>query len=156
MSDERDHRERAGISRRNLLAAAGALGSVAAGGSAFAAGHDDHSAHGSQRPELSSALAACAATGEICVAHCLASFKSGDTTLADCATKVHEMLAVCSAMSTLVAGNSSHTRGLATVCVAVCEDCSAACRKHAKEHRECADCMKACDAVLPELKKLAA
>ena len=44
---------------------------------------------------------------------------------------------------------------MAKSCVAVCEDCAAECEKHAKMHRECRECMEACNRLLPELKKVA-
>jgi Cys-rich four helix bundle protein (predicted Tat secretion target) len=144
------------VNRRGLLIAAGALATAAAGGSAWAETKHDHSAHASQRPKLLAALGVCTSAGTACVSHCLASFREGDTSLADCASKVHEMVAVCSAMETLVASNSTYAEAMAKVCLAACEDCAAECRKHAEMHQECRACMEACEGVIPGLKKLAA
>jgi Cys-rich four helix bundle protein (predicted Tat secretion target) len=158
MPTSRLHIEEAAVSRRELLVAAGALAaaaSVASGGTARAAEHE-HSAHALERPELLSALESCTSSGRLCIHHCLARFREGDTSLAACAAKVNEMLAVCSAMTTLVASNSSYVKGMAGTCSKVCEDCSAACREHAEKHKECRDCMEACDRVVAALKKLVA
>jgi Cys-rich four helix bundle protein (predicted Tat secretion target) len=157
MSSDNQQQEESILTRRNVLVAAGALASVSlGGGSAWAAEKHDHAAHAPQNPKLVEALYACNSSGQLCVAHCLASFREGDTALAACASKVHEMLAVCSAMATLAASNSTYARGMAAVCAEVCEDCSAECKKHAAEHQECKDCMEACDRVIPLLEKLAA
>lgn len=156
MSMERESREGGVVSRRDLLVGAGALASVAVGSSAFAAGKHDHATHAPKRPKLLESLEACTTTGRLCISHCLVTFQEGDTSLAACAAKVHEMMAVCSAMETLVASNSSYAEGMARVCIEACKDCAAECKKHADEHRECRDCMEACRAVVPLLKELAA
>lgn len=148
--------ESTNLSRRNLLVGAGALATVAAAGSASAATGHEHAKHAPQRPALLEALEDCNATGLRCISHCLVAFGEGDTTLAACAGSVHEMMAVCSAMATLTASNSSHSAALAKVCAQICEACAAECRKHAEMHRECRDCMEACEAVLPQLEMAAA
>ncbi len=155
MAEERTGEEPA-VSRRDLLVGAGALATLAAGGPALAAGTHDHASHAPQHPGLLAALEACTSTGRLCVSHCLVTFQEGDTSLAACAAKVHEMVAVCDALTELVAANSTHVASLASVCTDVCKECSAECKKHANEHRECKDCMEACDRLLPELKKVAA
>ncbi len=150
----------ANVSRRELLIGAGigagALATLAASGHARAAGHHDHAQHAPQRPELLKALEECTSTGRRCVSHCLTTFAEGDTSLADCARAVHEMVAVCEAMETLTISNSSHLAVLAKACVDVCETCRAECEKHAKMHKECRECMEACDRLLPRLEQVAA
>ena len=81
------------------------------------------------------------------------SFQEGDTTLARCAAKVHEMVAVCTAMETLVGRNSSYVSAMTDVCVEVRRDCAAECKEHADTHSECRACMEACDAVVAALSK---
>jgi Cys-rich four helix bundle protein (predicted Tat secretion target) len=156
MSNERTRASEKAVTRRDLLVSAGAAAAVAASGSAWAAGDHDHKSHAPKHPDLLEALEDCTATGRRCVAHCLVTFREGDTSLADCAASVHEMMAVCAAMETLVASNSGHVPAMAKVCASVCEDCMAECEKHAKMHRECRECMEACKRLLPELKKVAA
>lgn len=159
--------EEASVSRRELLVAAGALASVAGAGAAAAASHHDdathaaagahdHAAHAPRRPDLLRAVEACSSTGRRCVSHCLVTFREGDTSLADCAAAVHEMVAVCAAMETLLASNSSQVPGLAKVCLDTCETCAAECEKHAAKHQECRECQEACEALIPKLRQIAA
>ena len=79
------------------------------------------------------------------------SFQEGDVTLADCASKVHEMLAICSAFSYLLAANSRYLKAYAVVCEQVCEDCEKECRKH-EEHVQCKACADSCADVVHQIK----
>lgn len=145
----------AGISRRQILMGAGAIASLAACGVALAGdkpGHR-HEDHAPRHPELLGAVNQCLAKGELCIAHCLVSFKEGDTTLAECAAKVHEMEAICRAYSYLLAANSGYSKEYARICVQACEDCEAECEKHAEHHVECRECGEACKKVAELAKK---
>ena len=130
----------------------GMVAATAYSGTAIAAmpGHD-HSKHSTQFPELLDAANNCLDKGQRCIAHCLASFKEGDLKLADCASKVHEMQAICSAFSYLLAANSEYTRSYAPICEQVCTDCEEECMKH-KEHVECKACGEACAAIVDQIK----
>jgi len=141
-----------GISRRELLLGIGAAASVAYAGTAFSAkpGHD-HSKHAAQLPDLLNATNGCVDKGQRCIAHCLVSFQEGDVELADCASKVHEMQAICSAFSYLLAANSEYVEAYAGVCEKVCKDCEKECMKH-KEHIECKACAEACAEVVDQIK----
>lgn len=143
------------VSRRDLLAGVGAgvLTSMVAAQGAFAAEGHDHSKHAPQNPDLLDVLERCNSAGRLCIAHCLVSFQEGDTSLAKCAAKVHEMVAVCGAMETLVGRNSSYVSSMSDACVEVCRDCAAECKKHADTHSECRACMEACEAVVAALSK---
>ena len=83
--------------------------------------------------------------------HCLVSFTEGDLKLADCANKVHEMQAICTAFSYLLAANSNYVKAYAGVCEQVCRDCEKECRKH-EEHIECKACAEACANVVDQIK----
>ena len=75
----------AGISRRDLLLGAGALGGLAMAGTAFAETmQHDHSKHMAQQPDLLDAVNVCLDKGRRCISHCMVVFKEGDTSLADC------------------------------------------------------------------------
>jgi Cys-rich four helix bundle protein (predicted Tat secretion target) len=141
-----------GISRREILLGLGAAATAAYAGAAVSAapGHD-HSKHTAQLPDLLSATNICLDKGQRCIAHCLVSFQEGDLKLADCASKVHEMQAVCDAFSYLLAANSEYTKAFAGVCTKVCEDCEKECRKH-DEHIECKACADACADVVDQIK----
>ena len=142
-----------GINRREVLLAMGAAATAAYTGSAAAAmkGHD-HSKHKPQHEDVLSAANDCTDKGQRCIAHCLVSFVEGDTELAECASKVHEMQAICGAFSYLLASNSEYVKDYAGICVAVCEDCEKVCREH-EEHFECRDCADACQALVKAIKK---
>ena len=140
------------FSRRTMLLGLGAAATVAYTGNAFAAkpGHD-HSKHTAQLPDLLNAVNGCVDKGQRCIAHCLVSFQEGDTELADCASKVHEMQAICGAFSYLLAANSEYVKAYANVCAKVCQDCEKECLKH-KEHIECKACADACAEVVDQIK----
>jgi Cys-rich four helix bundle protein (predicted Tat secretion target) len=141
-----------GISRRDLLLGMGAAATMAYAGTVSAAMTEhDHSKHSTQLTDLMDAVNACLDKGRRCIAHCMVSFTEGDTELADCASKAHEMMAVCGGFAYLVASNSSYTKEYAAICAKVCSDCAKECKKHDK-HIECDACAKACDDVVDAIK----
>lgn len=142
-----------GLSRREVLLAMGAAATATYAGSAAAAmkGHD-HSKHKPQYGNVLRATNECTEKGELCIAHCLVSFVEGDTELAECASKVHEMQTICSGFSYLVASNSRYSKDYSKICVTACEDCEKICREH-DEHFECKDCADACQALVKAIKK---
>lgn len=147
-----------GISRRELLIGAGALASGLVSAGAFAGDHKGHrhEDHAPKHPDLLTAVSDCLTKGQLCIAHCLVSFKEGDTTLAECANKVNEMYAICDAFAYLLAANSTYVKDYARICIAACDDCEKECRKHDKDHVECKDCGDACEKVVEMAKKLVA
>jgi len=141
-----------GISRRDLLLGMGAAATMAYTGVASAAmSEHDHSKHSTQHTDLMDAVNACLDKGRRCIAHCMVSFTEGDTELAACASKAHEMMSVCGGFAYLVASNSSYTKEYAAICEKVCSDCAKECKKHDK-HIECDACGKACDEVVDAIK----
>ena len=141
-----------GISRREILQGMGAAAALAYAGNAVSAMPDhDHSKHTAQLPGLLNAINDCLDKGQRCIAHCLTSFVEGDLALAACASKVHEMQAICGGYSYLVAANSEYVKAYASVCEQVCADCEKECLKH-KEHIECKACADACSAVVDQIK----
>lgn len=145
--------ESRGINRREVLLAMGAAATAAYAGSATAAmaGHD-HSKHKPQHDDVLNATNDCTDKGQRCIAHCLVSFVEGDTELAVCASKVHEMQAICTAFSYLLASNSEYSKEYSKICITACDDCEKECRKH-DEHFECKDCGDACAALVKAIKK---
>jgi len=141
-----------GISRREILQGLGVAAAMAYAGNTVAAmpAHD-HSKHSAQLPGLLDAVNNCLAKGERCIAHCLTSFVEGDLELAKCASKVHEMQAICGGYSYLVASNSEYIKAYASVCEQVCADCEKECLEH-KEHIECKACARACADVVDQIK----
>lgn len=140
------------LSRREVLLGIGAVATAAYAGAAVSAMPEhDHSKHSAQQPDLLNAANNCLDKGQRCIAHCLVSFKEGDMQLADCASKVHEMQAICGAFSYLLAANSDYVNAYATVCETVCKDCEKECRKH-EEHVECKACGDACAEIVDQIK----
>lgn len=152
--DDFDH----SISRRTLLVGAGALGATLATGASLAGdapGHR-HEDHAPKNPGALSAVNDCVVKAQQCAAHCLVAFQEGDTSLADCARKVNEMLPICKAFSYQVAANSPYIKSLSAVCGQACKDCEAECRKHEDKHLECKECAESCAQVIAAIKSLAA
>ena len=141
------------LSRRQALLTMGAAATLAYTGAATAAmpGHD-HSKHKPQHEGVLQATNACLDTGQRCITHCLVSFIEGDTELAECASKVHEMHAICDAFSYLVAANSEYAKDYSRICVTACDDCAKICREH-DEHHECRHCAEACEDLIKAIKK---
>lgn len=149
------------ISRRDMLLGMGAAtAAMAYSGTASAemSGHDhsmhakhDHSKHSTQQTDLLEAVNTCLDKGQRCISHCLKAFQEGDTELADCAAKAHEMHAICDAFSYLVTSNSEYIKAYAQVCEQVCRDCEKECLKH-KQHIECKACADACGDVVDQIK----
>ena len=147
-----------GLSRRELLAGAGALGALLASGTALAGdapGHR-HEDHAPRNPRVLEATNDCVVKGQQCVAHCLVAFREGDTTLADCASKVNEMLPICKAFSYQLAANSKYVKALSAVCRQACKDCEKECREHDDKHVECKECADACAQLVKAIDRLSA
>lgn len=141
------------LNRRQALFTMGAAATLAYTGAASAAmpGHD-HSKHKPQHEGVLEATNDCLDTGQRCITHCLVSFVEGDVELAECASKVHEMHAICDAFSYLVAANSDYAKDYSRICVTACDDCAKICREH-DEHHECRHCAEACEALIKAINK---
>ncbi len=141
--------------RRRVVLGAATLAAMGASGVSLASGDHEHMHQGKNPHQavIDTALK-CLASGQACLDHCMELFKQGDTSVADCADSVNEMLAMCTALSQMASYRSSHLLAMARVCADVCRDCEKACRKHEKKHaqcracaNDCADCIKACEAI---------
>lgn len=107
-------------------------------------------------PALVDAAFACVKVGQACEQHCLTLLGKGDTSLAECAASVGEMLVLCDALTRLAAQDSRHLRALAGVCGRACRDCEKACRKHEAHHAICKQCAEACAACASQCEKIQA
>ena len=159
-------RAQGSISRREVLLGTAGLATAAVSlGAAAAEEHKDHKAGAPQRyseakayKKHAAAIAAaekCVETGRACLSHCFETFVAGDTTMAECAFSVEQMLHACDAFAYLASYDSKRLAGMARVCVGVCEDCEEACRVHEEHQPECKACADACAALVEEAKKLA-
>jgi Cys-rich four helix bundle protein (predicted Tat secretion target) len=160
------------MSRRDVVLGAAALATAAATARiATAAEHEGHKTGAGagtaehkytepKRYKKNAALVAaadeCIARGQACISHCFETFLNGDTTMAECALSVEQMLRVCDAMAYLSAFDSKSLKPMAQACIAVCEDCEKECRVHEEHQKACRDCADACAALIKEARKVAA
>lgn len=139
------------LTRRELIAAGAAtLAMQAMPAAAAAAGAGD------KHVALARAASECVRAGEACLQHGLELLAKGDTSIADCAKMVTQMLAVCRAVGPIVDARGKYVPAMAQLCLAVCTDCAEACRKHAEHHAVCKACMEACEKSAAAAKALAA
>jgi Cys-rich four helix bundle protein (predicted Tat secretion target) len=138
-------------SKRALLKGIGAA-SIALGTSfslTAKAAEMDHSKMNHQIPidpkleVLIDYLLECIKMGEICNQHCMHMFQMGDTSLADCAIAVQELVAVSNAVIKLASHNSQHLNCFVEASLYVAQSCEQECKKHEK-HIQCSDCAEAC------------
>lgn len=139
---------------KNVVAASVATAAMASGVASASSGHQHHQSN-PNTAIVDSALD-CLKTGQACLDHCMQSFKKGDTTLADCADQVNELLAACTALSQMASYQSKHLVEFARVCSKVCNDCMKACEKHADKHAECKTCAKSCKDCIEACDKITA
>ena len=102
---------------------------------------------------LIDAVSKCTSAAQVCLQHCIARLSTGDTSMAECARTVRDMLAICGAMGPIASANSELLQGLAALCQRACQACADACRKHADHHAECRACAEACEGTLAVVKK---
>ena len=151
-----------GVSRRNVLKGAGALGlgalatmassNIAGISEAFAADAGHHHHGGSTNQAMTNSIHACIQTGDECTAHCIEMIKSGDTSLIDCMKSVQETVAFCGGFAYISASNSKYLKAMCELAITICSDCQKECEKHAK-HAQCKACGEACAACVKECKK---
>jgi Cys-rich four helix bundle protein (predicted Tat secretion target) len=111
--------------------------------------------------EVAETSAACIRTGEGCVAHCNDELGRGNTAMANCNKRVHEMLAMVQTMLTLASSKSEFAKRHAANCADACKACAAACLEHKEHwghgmHLPCKACYEACLACEASCRKLAA
>ncbi|WJW75966.1 four-helix bundle copper-binding protein [Thiohalobacter sp. IOR34] len=139
--------------RRDLLKGALASGVLLASSQSLASEHMHHHAGNPHEALIDTALD-CLKKGQLCIDHCMELFKRGDTSVAECADSVQEMLAMCSALEKMAAYRSDRLKAVARVCADVCKVCEKACRKHEDKHAECKACADACADCIEACEKL--
>jgi Cys-rich four helix bundle protein (predicted Tat secretion target) len=110
--------------------------------------------------ESADSAAACVRAGDACIAHCIDELGRGNTAMANCNARVHEMLAFTNAMATLAALKSDMAKKLAPVCADACKTCADACLEHKAHwahgmHLACQACYEACVTCEKSCRKLA-
>jgi len=151
------------MDRREVLTGLTVLAAAAMAGNAGAEEkmdhehmHMHHHHHDNPYKALLDATTGCMNAGEICLAHCIDLLSAGDTSMADCAHNVNQMLAVCTALHKLAAQESKYVPALAKIATETCKSCMEACKKHADMHQQCKDCMNSCETCSKECAKVAA
>lgn len=144
------------MNRRELLIGAGAvLAAGAAGSMAEAAGGHEHHHHGmgGGYSALIDAATECHKVAMACESHCFDTFAKGDTSLAECAREVNEMMALCDATVRSASLNGKQTKNLIKLCMEAGKSCEDECRKHQKKHDICRVAADACAKCVEECKK---
>jgi Cys-rich four helix bundle protein (predicted Tat secretion target) len=150
------------ISRRTLVEAtlaAGAILAAATGSGGIAAAADEHAGQGMEisgsgtvrYQSVIDAALSCVNRGDVCLNHCITVISSGDVSMKDCIRTVSAMLPMCAMMAWYAALDATRLKDLAKVCIDVCSDCEAECKKHADAaFRACAEsnCIKECKALV--------
>lgn len=116
--------------------------------------HQHHHQSGSKNAALVAAANDCVGKAEICVNHCIESFRAKDTSLIECMASVREMIPLCQGLSALAAYESAYLKDYAKICIQACESCIKECDKHAQHHQACADCAASCKKCIEECKKV--
>jgi len=149
MSDNQNNTADISEGRRNLILGATTLAATASLGlstNAEAAMDHKHMHHAisADRQKIIDTTLDCVKNGQVCIQHCIDMFKMKDTSMADCADNVQQMLATCTALSQLASFNSKHLKDFAKTCIKVCKDCKDTCDEHADKHVECKACSDSC------------
>jgi Cys-rich four helix bundle protein (predicted Tat secretion target) len=116
----------------------------------------DHSHHnmGKLNKALIKIANECAQHGDECIDHCIELFKTGDTSLANCADTVNEMIVMCRALAKMATYQSEDLKAVARVSINVCQRCVDECSKHEDKHPNCKACADSCRECIKECKKI--
>jgi Cys-rich four helix bundle protein (predicted Tat secretion target) len=144
------------MERREFLLTAVSAASVASamGGVAEAAQGGPVDMHPAKYRALQDSTAACVATGEDCLRHCLAMTAMKDTSMAACERAVVELIAACRALQTLASINSTFTPAFAKDVAAVCDACRKECQPFVAKYVECKASFDACTKCAAECRKV--
>jgi Cys-rich four helix bundle protein (predicted Tat secretion target) len=132
------------------------LASVAGAAMAQDATHAHHHAPDSPYKTLIDATSDCNVKGQVCVNHCLDLLAQGEKEMAACAKSVNQMMALCSALTSLAIQQSPYVRAVVKTAVEAFQACEKECRKHEKKHTQCKDCADACANCVKQCKALPA
>lgn len=155
------------MNRRDALFTTGSmivsasLGAIACGAPKAVAQNTTPAPKGAPPPavaahEVFEAAHDCIKKGDACIAHCLPMLAGGDTSMGDCARAANDMRAVMVGLAAAAASGNPRLADLARAAMLFCEDCHAACQKHAANHVICRECAEACARTIAACKKLVA
>ena len=152
------------MERRDFLKSAVAMATVAAAGTAMAEDkkmdmdHDHMNMagmhhHSNRNEKLIAASADCVAKANVCLQHCIVLLGEGDKSMTACAKSATQVIALCTALEQVAAGESKFLPQLAKVAMDICKECEDECKKQDK-HPECKACGESCAACYKECKAL--
>jgi Cys-rich four helix bundle protein (predicted Tat secretion target) len=99
---------------------------------------------------------ACVASGEDCLRHSMGMWAMKDTTMAACTNAIIQLVAVCRALHTLAAMNSSFTPDFAKNAATMCDAAAKECQPFYSKYLECKVCADSCRKCAEECRKLVA
>ncbi|MFI5362868.1 MAG: Csp1 family four helix bundle copper storage protein [Elusimicrobiota bacterium] len=138
------------MNRREFLGAAALALPAFALSEASAATTDEAAPAAAGSGKLDAAVAAaehCLQTGRECERHCWEMVGKGRVEMKDCGDSTRNMLAACEALvkvGVYRSASDENLKRLAAACAGFCRACEEQCRKHAAQHKICADCMQSC------------
>lgn len=144
-------------SRRNMMKSLVATSAVLAAAPALSKmdhSHHQHMNMGTLNKALIKIANECAQHGDECIDHCIELFKTGDTSLANCADTVNEMIVMCRALAKMATYQSEDLKAVAKICISVCQRCVDECSKHEDKHPNCKACADSCRECIKECKKI--
>ncbi len=147
------------ITRKKILQNTGlTLGTMALANSIFSEEHDHKSmSKMNTKSKYSKAMMAalhCKLATEVCINHCIAELAKGEKSMAACLRTASETKAACEAFITLAALESSSTKKMAILCVEICKNCEAECKKHSEHHNFCKECLESCKTCIKEMQAI--
>ncbi len=149
-----EHNDEVQVNRRAVMVGGAVIGGAALAATVTQSANATASGSAARlNQSLINSMLDCVKFGQMCIDHCIESFKQGDTSLAECLSSVQQMHAACSGGAQIASLNSPHLKLYLNAALAICQACEAECRKHADSHPECKDCSESCSHCVGEIKK---
>lgn len=132
--------------RQAIKIAAGSAAAATAfmGGAATAAQSHKHHNTANANEHLAGEALACSRSGEACLKMCFDMLATGDSSMAECARAVRELVIACDALAGMAIHDSKHLASYAEVTSKICDECREQCLSH-DEHPQCRACADACE-----------
>lgn len=147
------------ITRKQILQnTALSLGTMAIANSIFGQEHDHKSMPKTNtKSKYAKAMMAaihCKLATEICINHCITELAKGEKSMAACLKTASETKVACEAFITLAALESSSTKKMANLCIEICKNCEAECKKHSAHDQACKECLDCCKTCIKEMQAI--
>jgi Cys-rich four helix bundle protein (predicted Tat secretion target) len=143
------------LTRKEVLSSAGVAAAAFLTKDLLAEDHSHHHHEESKYASVLSATSDCIVSANLCLSHCLILLSKGEKEMAECASAVVEMKALCESYIVLASKESKLLSSFTKICIQACSICEKACGRHAEKHSECKDCMEQCQNCIKEMKAVA-